>query len=93
MPSVDRSTKPVHFTQTQSDMTSSQNKYGLKPVRVPISISQRFAESAKSNTLRNIETCGILFGKLVSPTDYTTTKSVYFFLCGKHLFPLLRIGV
>ena len=67
---MDRSTKPVHFTQTHSDMVENQNKYGLKTVRVPISISQRFAEYAKPNTLRKIETCGILFGKLVSVSSY-----------------------
>ncbi|KAF6021490.1 STAMBP [Bugula neritina] len=61
-PVVDRSTKPpgVHFTHTDSD----KHLNGLKPVNVPIPIPQRFTELARQNTLRNIETCGLLFGKL-----------------------------
>ena len=66
-PVVDRTTKPVvHFTHTDSEASLSSNKYGLKTVTVPISIPQRFTELAKPNTLRNMETCGLLFGKLVS---------------------------
>ena len=65
-PLIDRSTKPAHFTQTETEIASSSNKYGFKTVQVPTSLANRFAKVAYDNTIRNIETCGLLFGKLVS---------------------------
>ncbi|KAH3869137.1 STAM-binding protein-like [Dreissena polymorpha] len=64
-PEVDRSTKPSapadHFLSTG---TTSLNKYGLKDVVIPRDIVQKFLTVADSNTKRNVETCGILSGKM-----------------------------
>lgn len=54
-PRVDRSTKP-------SD--SKGNNYNLRTVYLPLDLSERFLHVAKSNTDKNIETCGILAGRL-----------------------------
>lgn len=54
-PRVDRSTKP-------SD--SKGNNYNLRTVYLPSDLSERFLDVAKSNTNKNIETCGILAGRL-----------------------------
>lgn len=63
-PSVDRSTKPVdHFLSTG---VTGTNKYGLKDVVIPRDIVAKFMSVADSNTKRNVETCGILSGKMVS---------------------------
>jgi STAM-binding protein len=56
-PSVDRSTKPDHFTST--------GFAGLREVVIPSDLMRKFLVIAEHNTLRNIETCGILAGKLV----------------------------
>lgn len=62
-PSVDRSTKPVdHFLNTG---VSGSNKYGLKDVVIPRDIVVKFMGVAEPNTSRNVETCGILAGKMV----------------------------
>jgi len=63
-PSVDRTLKPAHFTHTDTDLAST-NKYGLKTVKVPLSLASSFAAAAQTNTRRNVETCGLLCGKLV----------------------------
>ena len=64
-PDIDRSTKPPvdHFLSTGK---SGSNKYGLKDVIVPRDIIVKFLSIAEPNTVRNIETCGILSGKFVS---------------------------
>jgi hypothetical protein len=41
------------------------SKYGLRNVVVPSYLCQEFLRLAKNNTIRNIETCGILAGQLV----------------------------
>ena len=38
---------------------------GYRPMYIPGDIATRFQEVAGANTLRNVETCGILAGKLV----------------------------
>ena len=38
---------------------------GMRPVIIPSDISDRFERLASTNTRRDIETCGILAGKLV----------------------------
>ncbi|XP_066303861.1 STAM-binding protein-like [Branchiostoma lanceolatum] len=59
VPTVDRSTKPASL----HDVPSS-NKYGLRQVVVPQEIMLKFLNLAQPNTVKNIETCGILAGKL-----------------------------
>lgn len=55
-PHFDRSLKP----------SSSLIEGELRPVMVPSGIMERFLRLAQSNTVKNIETCGILAGKLAS---------------------------
>ena len=64
---VDRSTKPAHLLSTVS---SSTNKHGLRNLFVPVDIMPKFLDIAKPNTLKNLETCGILAGKLVRYQDF-----------------------
>lgn len=65
-PSVDRSTKPPSINHLTSIGSSSDNAYGLRTVMVPKQLMDKFLKIAESNTLANIETCGILAGKIVS---------------------------
>ncbi|XP_045214573.1 STAM-binding protein-like [Mercenaria mercenaria] len=62
-PEIDRSTKPP---QDQFGITDGfgENKYGLKNVLVPRDIVTKFMNIAEQNTRRNVETCGILSGKM-----------------------------
>ena len=53
-PSFDRLSKP----------SLSFMEGGLRTVRIPDDTMQKFLEVARSNTLNNIETCGILAGQL-----------------------------
>lgn len=61
-PTVDRSTKPSDSTKAALKMRN--NKYGLRTVVSPEGLPQIFKKYAKSNTDRNVETCGVLFGNL-----------------------------
>lgn len=63
-PSVDRSTKPPSISHLTSIGSSGENAYGLRTVMVPKQLMEKFLKIAQSNTLANIETCGILAGKL-----------------------------
>lgn len=45
---------------------SGTNRYGLKDVVIPRDIVAKFMSVAENNTKKNIETCGILAGKMVS---------------------------
>lgn len=65
IPTVDRSTKPN--TANESD--------SLRRVVIPLSLSQEFLHAAAANTARNVETCGILAGKL-SQNVFTITHVV-----------------
>jgi len=58
-PDVDRSCKPFidHFTSTGED--------GLKTMFVPDELVTLFLHCAMANSMKSIETCGILCGKLV----------------------------
>jgi len=58
-PEVDRTCKPFidHFTST--------GEAGLKTVFVPNELVPLFLNRAMSNSMKSIETCGILCGKLV----------------------------
>ncbi|ELU02238.1 hypothetical protein CAPTEDRAFT_20376 [Capitella teleta] len=61
-PSVDRSSKPSdHFT---SSGALTGNKHGLRGVSIPGEIVVKFLNIALPNTSRNIETCGILCGRM-----------------------------
>ena len=64
-PAIDRSSKPSsvdHFTSTGGN---TQNPYGLRDVIVPQDLIVKFMNLAHHNTANNVETCGILCGKLV----------------------------
>lgn len=62
-PGVDRSSKPAfdHFT---SIGVPGHNKGGLRDVFIPADLVRKFLNIAEHNTMKNIETCGILAGKL-----------------------------
>lgn len=57
-PIVDRSTKPMLNK-------NSALPYNLRQIIVPGNLTKRFLEHAQHNTFNNLETCGILTGKLV----------------------------
>ncbi|XP_022080889.1 STAM-binding protein-like A [Acanthaster planci] len=69
---VDRSTKPSHLLST---VPSSKNRYGLRDLFVPMDTVERFLTLASLNTAKNLETCGILAGKL-SHDAFTITHIV-----------------
>ena len=56
-PLVDRTLKPV-------DKRGS-SFYNFRQISIPVDLTTKFLECAEVNTNRNIETCGILAGKLV----------------------------
>ncbi|KAG5886721.1 hypothetical protein JTB14_030787 [Gonioctena quinquepunctata] len=59
LPTIDRSKKPSEI--------SFQDRYDtniLRPVVVPVKVMTLFQAMAQSNTFKNIETCGVLTGKL-----------------------------
>lgn len=61
MPNFDRSAKPTSLLSP-----STNNKtFGLRTVIVPSRLLSSFINIAHRNTSNNIETCGILAGKLV----------------------------
>lgn len=62
IPQVDRSSKPVSLLSA----TVGGRSGGLREVVVPVELMPKFMALAQANTLRNIETCGVLAGKLVS---------------------------
>jgi len=53
-PLVDRNLKPK----------TAGNIYNFRTINVPSDLAQKFLDLAQANTSRNIETCGILAGKL-----------------------------
>ena len=57
-PLVDRSLKP-------HDPSSRASFYNFRPISIPVDLTLVFLRCAESNTQRNVETCGILAGKLV----------------------------
>ena len=76
---VDRSTKPDSLKALNTG-TGWGGKYvfvlgalqvilsfsgGYRPVHIPADTAIKFEELASANTRRNVETCGILAGKLV----------------------------
>ena len=71
IPTVDRSKKPTPVTV--SSFSSSRD--GLRTVILPSSLCEDFLRAASVNTARNVETCGILAGKL-SHNSFTITHVV-----------------
>lgn len=65
-PSFDRSTKPSGFYSLFGGTE------GLRRILVPVGLTLKFLELAKPNTGRNVETCGILAGRL-SLNDFIIT--------------------
>lgn len=63
-PAVDRSTKPTAVDHFMSTGGASDNKFGLRDVFIPSDLPRKFLVKAEHNTLKNMETCGILAGKL-----------------------------
>lgn len=61
-PSFDRALKP----SSAASKRSSTNKYNLRQLFIPSDLTKRFLELADYNTKKNVETCGILAGKLVN---------------------------
>ncbi|XP_030365933.1 STAM-binding protein isoform X1 [Strigops habroptila] len=71
-PVVDRSLKP-------SALGSTENNAGISVLRqviVPRELCQKFLQLADANTIRGVETCGILCGKLTHPTQTAFLSSV-----------------
>jgi STAM-binding protein len=54
VPQIDRNLKPKPHT----------NNYNFRTIIVPADLTPKFLDLAQSNTTRNVETCGILAGKL-----------------------------
>ena len=56
-PTVNRALKPKS--------SNEQNSYNLRTIMIPHDLNRKFLDVAEANTKRNVETCGILAGKLV----------------------------
>lgn len=54
--------KPVFDRSAKPSLSFMEG--GLRTVKIPDDTMQKFLELARSNTLKNIETCGILAGQL-----------------------------
>lgn len=61
IPTIDRSTKPRSLL---SPGPEAEYVHGLRLVVVPSSLMETFLNLAESNTVNNVETCGILAGKM-----------------------------
>ncbi|NXK49018.1 STABP protein, partial [Chauna torquata] len=70
-PVVDRSLKPSALGST--DNTASMD--ALRQVIVPRELCQKFLQLAEANTVRGVETCGILCGKLMR-NEFTITHVI-----------------
>ncbi|XP_066939836.1 STAM-binding protein-like isoform X2 [Macrobrachium rosenbergii] len=72
IPAVDRSNKPTSLLSATVGVKSG----GLREVVVPVELMSKFMNLAQANTLRNIETCGVLAGRLTHPTQTAFLSSV-----------------
>ncbi|KAG1662778.1 STAM-binding protein-like A [Nymphon striatum] len=63
IPNIDRSSKPSSLLSP--GVIGSSNKSGLRDVIVPSGLISSFSRLAQPNTDKNIETCGILAGRLI----------------------------
>ncbi|XP_033644092.1 STAM-binding protein-like [Asterias rubens] len=70
---VDRSTKPMNLMSTVT--ASGSNRYGLRDLFIPRDTVEKFLVIARENTTLNLETCGILAGKLAQDA-FTITHIV-----------------
>lgn len=61
-PSIDRGTKPT--TNSVTIPTTTLTKPGLRTVVIPSKVMTHFLTLSQKSTMNNIETCGILAGKL-----------------------------
>jgi STAM-binding protein len=64
-----------------------ENGQDLRSVFIPSTLRDRFLQIASENTHRNLETCGILCGVLVPPTQSLTNKRNNAFIIGYLLIP------
>ncbi|KAM9215753.1 STAM-binding protein isoform 2-T2 [Leptosomus discolor] len=71
-PVVDRSLKPGAL----GSMENNASMDVLRQVIVPRELCQKFLQLADANTIRGVETCGILCGKLTHPTQTAFLSSV-----------------
>lgn len=78
-PTIDRNLKP-----------KIENSYNFRTIIIPKDLTSKFLDLAFANTSRNIETCGILAGKLVN-----ININLYFnsFIIIVFLFLFLRIKI
>ena len=78
-PTIDRNLKP-----------KIENSYNFRTIIIPKDLTSKFLDLAFANTSRNIETCGILAGKLVN-----ININLYFnsFILIVFLFFFLRIKI
>uniref|UniRef100_A0A8C5UCS3 STAM binding protein n=1 Tax=Malurus cyaneus samueli TaxID=2593467 RepID=A0A8C5UCS3_9PASS len=68
-PVVDRSLKPSTLGSTENSVDA------LRQVIVPRELCQKFLQLADANTVRGVETCGILCGKLMR-NEFTVTHVI-----------------
>ncbi len=57
--------KPVVNRALKPKSSNEQNSYNLRTIVIPYDLTRKFLDVAEANTKRNVETCGILAGKLV----------------------------
>ncbi|NWY56642.1 STABP protein, partial [Chionis minor] len=70
-PVVDRSLKPSTLGSTENNASMDV----LRQVIVPRELCQKFLQLADANTIRGVETCGILCGKLMR-NEFTITHVI-----------------
>ncbi|NXI50368.1 STABP protein, partial [Chloroceryle aenea] len=70
-PVVDRSLKPSALGSTENNVSMDV----LRQVIVPRELCQKFLQLADANTIRGVETCGILCGKLMR-NEFTITHVI-----------------
>ncbi|NXK12166.1 STABP protein, partial [Herpetotheres cachinnans] len=70
-PVVDRSLKPSALGSTENNASMDV----LRQVIVPRELCQKFLQLADANTIRGVETCGILCGKLMR-NEFTITHVI-----------------
>ncbi|XP_026100134.1 STAM binding protein b [Carassius auratus] len=74
-PTVDRSLKPGHLSNNTTMVD------GLRQITVPAELCSKFLRLANNNTIRAVETCGILCGRLNS-NAFTVTHVIVPKQCG-----------
>lgn len=67
----------ARLTERPSLTAQTEGGAPLRPMFLPAGLISQFVEIAQPNTDRNIETCGLLLGRLVSlsPTRCTITTT------------------